>query len=322
MGRHGQNFKSLFQFGREAVWGTDVPATHRIPVLDLAPDVQLEVIKSDAMDGTRLRQGFYPGAKRVRVTVEFEMLYSGILLLLDGLFGTAAFGSNGGTTSGANPYVHVFKMRELFNSYTLELGMGDIPTTKVEQALGAKIIEATLSGSSHGVCRCRLVFLAKDYSTNVTPTGALSSPAIIPLLFDQLTAFNDGTGATGDILSFELSIQNTLSVRDYAAQLIDEPVANGFPEVQLKLVEEFQTQAAFDAHYALTQGAPSLDFVSGTKELVISMPKSYLTQGVNREKQGQGRMTQPLTWEPIGDDGSPETYMTITVTNAQATITS
>lgn len=320
MARHGQFYKGFFQFAREAAWGTDLPATHRLRFLDITPDVVNEVIKSDAMDGTRYRAAFYTGPKRVRVTVELELTYTGMLLLLDGLMGTDTYGANGGISSGTPDVTHVFRNRDLFNSYVLELGMGDIPLGMCEQAVGAKLIEATLSGAQHGVCRARLVFLCKDYSTNVTPTAALTAPSPDPVLFDQLSSFNDGLGAVGNITAFELSINNMLSVRDYGSALIDEPLANGFPEITLKITEEFQTRDAFDAQVALTQGGPFLTFTTGAKQFKLSIPKAYLVPGVAREKQGQGRMTQVLTWEPIKDAGAPAGYLTFFIINTQASI--
>lgn len=320
MAAHGQAFKKFFQFGRESSWGSAATVDHRFPILSMTRGVRRDVIRSEAMDGTRFRQVAYQGAKRCRPVVEMELTYTGLLLLLDGLMGTDTYGSNGGSTSGSNPYTHVFKMRNLFNSYTLEFGMGDIPSGKVERFTGAKIVRATITGASHERCRLRLEFLAKDHATNVSPTGSLTSPTQDCVLFDAMSSFNDGTGTTGDLISFELAIENMLTERSYASELIDEPLAGALANASLRIVEEFQSRTAIDAHVALTQGAPALTFTSGSKSFAISMPKAYLDEGC--EPEGEDRLTQSLLWLPIGDDASPESYLTLTVVNAQALITS
>lgn len=322
MADHGRPNKRYFQFGREATYGTAVAATHRFPVLSLTRGARRTLIRSEAKDGTRFRQNAYVTKKSYRPVVELELTYTGLLLLLDGLFGTDTYGANGGATSGVNPYTHVFKMRSIFNSYTLQFGMGDVPTTKVERFEGAKITRATISGASHERLRVRLEFLAEDFSTNVTPTGSLAAPTMDCVLMGHLSSFNDGTGTTGQITGFEFAMENALSERDYAADLIAEPLAGGLADASLRISQEFQSQTAIDAHIAGTTGAPSLTFTSGTKSFAISMPVAYLDEGCEPSDDGDTRMLQDLMWLPISDSGSPtETLLTVTVVNAQSSIT-
>ncbi len=317
----GRMFLGYFQFGREAVWGTDVACTHRLRFLSLRPEASLEVADQDVMDGTGLLLAHWAGKKVVRLALECELTYTNFSLMWDGLMGTPTFAANGGATTGANPYVHVFDHGDVLNSYTLEIGMGDIPTGKVEQIVGAKIVSANFTGESHGRIRARLTFEGKDFSTNVTPT-ALALPAAQDCVpFNALSAFNDGLGSTGNILGFELSIDNKAPGRDFAAQLVDEPIRNDFPEMSLMLREEFQSRSALDAQLAMTVGAPSLTFTtSASKILTLAFGAAHLVDPVLREPEGRGRIIQPLTWKPIAA-GSPSTYLTATVTNAQALIT-
>jgi hypothetical protein len=314
-------YKGFFQFGRESVWGTDVAATHRVRFLALRPEPVLEVADQDVMDGTGLLLLHWAGKKTVRFTLECELTFTNFLLLWDCLMGTATFAANGGATTGGGPdFTHTFKHKDLLNSLTLEIGMGDIPTGKVEQIVGAKIVQANFSGESHGRMRARLTFEGKDYSTNVTPTS-LALPATqdcVPM--DGLSAFNDGIGSTGNILGFELAIDNKAPGRDYSAQLVDEPIRADFPEMSLMIREEFQSRSALDAQLALTVGAPSLTFTVGAKILTLAMGAAHLTDPVPREPEGRGRIIQPLMWKPIAA-GSPATYLTVTQQNQQALIT-
>jgi hypothetical protein len=317
-------YQGFFQFGRESAWGTDVAATHRLRFLSVRPEVSSGLIDQDVMDGTGLLIGRQLGKKSVRFTLETELTHSNFLLLWDGILGTSTFGSDGGATTGpvGSDYTHVLKHKDLLNSYTLEIGMGDpdnTPAAKVEQIVGAKIVQATFSGAPHERIRARLTFEGKDYSNAVTPTS-LSVPSLQDcVLFDNLSSFNDGIGSTGMVVGFELSIDNKSPGRDFADELIAEPVRQDFPEMSFTLREEFQSKAALDAQLGKTAGAPSLTFTSGAKILTLALGSANLTDPVLREPEGKGRIIQSLIWKPVAA-GSPATYLTVTQVNTQATI--
>jgi hypothetical protein len=324
MGFPGRMFQGFFQFGRESIWGTDVAATHRLRFLKLTPEPTLETIDSDVMDGTGLLLSRYAGKKVVKFTTEHELTHTNFLPIWDLLMGTGTFGNRGGATTGpaGADYTHVFKHKDLLNSVTAEIGMGDpnnSPPSKVEQVVGAKLVAANLSGAFHERGRARLTWEGKDYSNGVTPTS-LASPATNDcVLFDSLSAFNDGIGSTGDLLGFELAVDNKAPGRDFASSLIDEPIRQDFPEMSLMIREEFQSKAALDAQLAKTSGVPSLTFTSGAKILTLAFGAADLTEPVTREPEGRGRIIQNLNWKPVAA-GSPSTYLTVTQVNTQATI--
>jgi hypothetical protein len=320
-------YQGFFQFGRESVWGTDAAATHRLRFLSVRPEVSSGLIDQDVMDGTGLLIARQLGKKAVRFTLETELTHTNFGLLWDGIFGTATFGANGVATTGpaGSDYTHVFTHKDLLNSYTLEIGMGDpdnTPAAKCEQIVGAKIVQATVSGAPHERLRARLVFEGKDYSNAVTPTTLSPvSPTLQDcVLFDNLSAFNDGIGSSGMIVGFELSIDNKSPGRDFADELIAEPIRQDFPEISYMIREEFQSKSALDAQLARTSGAPSLTFTSGSKVLTLAMGAGHLTEPLPREPEGKGRIIQSLVWKPISS-GSPATYLTVTQVNTQALIT-
>lgn len=319
-GPPGFAYKGFFQAGRETAgnYGVAVASTHRFPLLAL-PQVApaREHIDSDVMDGTGLLLQRYSGKKVSRFTVELECTYTNWPFLWDLILGTATYGSNGGSSGAGPPYTHTFVHKDLLNSVTAQMGMGDIPAGQCERATGAKLATARISGAFHERVRASLSFVGKDFQTDQTPT-VLASPTIQDcVLMDQLSAFNDGIGSTGTILGFELSIDNMIPDRDFASELIEEPLRQDFPTMSLMIREEFQSNAALEAQMAKTTGAPSLTFTSGTKSLVLSLGGADLDP-VTREAEGRGRIIQPLTWKPFK---VASTYLTVALTNAQSTIT-
>lgn len=177
----GLALKNIFQYGRETAgnYGVAVAATHRLPTYALDVDPHLEVIEPDLSDGSLFTQAMIDSIKRPVVTIELPLTYTGMLLIIDCLMGTATYGSNGGATTGSNPYTHTWKIQELLNSLTLQCGQGDIPTTKVERTPGSKILRAVFSSSGgRNDGRISLTLPAKDWATDVTPTGALVAPAL------------------------------------------------------------------------------------------------------------------------------------------------
>jgi len=322
-GPPGQGYKYFLQLGRETAgnYGVAVAATHRYRVLSLRPEVSSGLIDSDVVDGTGLLLGRYLGKKSVGFVAEVELTHTNFLFLWDLALGTGTYGSSGGATTGpvGADYTHTFKHKDLLNSVTAQLGIGDIPTAKCERATGCKLAQVAISGSFHTRMIATLTFRGQNYETNVTPTALAAPAAQDCVLFDSMSAFNDGIGSTGTILGLDLAIDNMTPDRDHANVLIEEPLRQDFPTMSMTVREEFQSRSALDAQLAMTSGVPSFTFTSGAKILTLAFGAAHLTDPVLREPEGRGRVVQPLVWKPIAA-GSPATYLTVTQVNTQATI--
>lgn len=330
MGTPGRGFNSFLQIGREATWATAVAATRRIPVRVLSPKPEQGVVKSQAIDGKITRSAMYAGGQRGGAEIEFELTYEGLALILDGVMGTAAFGSAGGTVVGTNPYTTTYKQRDIVNSYTCELSMGAIPVGKCERLVGGKISELTIKGSAglnpdDAICICRAKLIGQAYQTNQTPTGALTAVAPLPVLFHQMSTDADGTSdVTADVVlkSWEISIKNALADSRWGggSALILEPLRNSYIESTIKVVKEFQTRVALDAYLALTQGNPNLVFTSGARSIQFSIPKAYQVTPHVHDMNGPQLLEESFGWEAIDDGGSPSSGLTIVTVNTEPSI--
>jgi hypothetical protein len=326
----GIGYKSYFQFGREAVYGTGVAATHRLPVKSIRPRYQQGLIRSNVLNNRVARSDIYEGGENVRVEIEFEMCYTGRLFLLDGLFGTATYGANGCAPIGGGPYTYGFTPLEVLNSYTLELIMGNIPAGKCEQVVGAKISEASFRCAAglepeDGVMNCRMTFVGKSVTTNVTPTGALTATTPDPVLMHHMTADDTGTADSSssvNLLDFELTMRNALADQRFymGSQNIDEPIRNGFLESVLRVRQEFQTRTALDEYLARTKGTPTLTFSTGASATFSINVYDAVMRSFDHEASQAGVLEQTFEYEGTDDGSGSGGGVGISVTNNQATV--
>lgn len=326
MASPGIGAKSYMQFGRESVWGTAVAATKRLGILRHTIKSDMKQARDARLTGSRLPQDIYNVRERAVGQIELYMTYNDLLMLFDAVMGTATFGSNGGSTSGANPYTHTFTDgKEFFNSFTIELIEGNIPSTKCQRVLGAKIMGITIRGEAADIVHVTLDVVGKQKQSNQTPTGALTANTQILVLTSHVNTPLDGSGdAAADIVikNFELTVRNgMIGEREICGTAyIGEPIGNETPVATMKFRKEFRTRTAFDNYIAATAMNPSLPFISGVSQFTFQMPTAKLVN-YDHGVDSMGIMYQEMELESLMTAGSPDLGCQIQFVNAQATIT-
>jgi hypothetical protein len=329
MGDPARGHLSYLQFGREAVAGTAVPATHRLPFIGNVVTPDIGFIVSDLLDNNVDRVGFYQGGQAFPFTIEGELWYEGLLLILDGLFGTATFAANGGTTTGANPYVHTFIERALLNSYTFQFIDGNVPASQCQRITGAKLVGITIKcvagRTNDAIGKFTIEGFATGYSAGQTPTGALSAVAALPVLFHEASTVDDGTADAASLIAmkdFELSMTSPVDRdRHYMGSVSPlEALRNDFVDVTFKFKKEFQSTTLLAAGLAFTSGSPKLVFgSSASKRLTFDIGSAKIktyTHPVN----GYGIIMQNCEWKAFKDPTNLSA-LKVVVENTQATIT-
>lgn len=333
MGLPGRAHRGYIQFGREATWGTAATVTHRIPFVSCDTKQIGGTIDSEMMNGSRWLHGIYQGPRYVETTLVVELWYAGMLLLIDGILGGAnAFGSNQGSTTGANPYTHTFLGGDILNSYTFEIIEGEIPSAvKCQRLVGAKIDSFELTGErgtgAGAICRATIRLLAKSYLSNVDVTGSLSAVTAIPVLFHEMNVLDGLEPSATEVVvsSFTVSINNHLARRQgNGTVFILEPVPEAFAEISIRLTKEFQTRLmldAFNAFTAATATQPTLIFGNSiTKRITIASPGTAVIPEYGHPINGPGIIMQEVTWKHFRPN-SAAGPLSIVVENQQATIT-
>jgi hypothetical protein len=331
MASPGLGFKSYLQWGRETTYGTVAAATKRIGILRQNISVQMKQVKSGLLTGNFIRQDIYNVQQKTAGQIEVYLTYADLQMLFDGLMGTNTFASNGGTTTGANPYTHVFtESHEFHNSFTLELIEGNIPASKCQRILGAKITGVTIRGEANDIVHCTFDVVGQTYQDNQTPTGALSANTPVMVLTqhgsvgDTATAYDGSGDAAANLVlkSFELTIKNMIDEsRDIVGlSTIGEPIRNGFPMSQMKFHREFRTLASLDAYIARTNQNPSLVFTNTSNfQFTMEMDVAAVVDE-NHGIDSDGIIFQDVTLEAIFDAGNT-TGSKVSIKNTQSTIT-
>lgn len=325
MGAPATGINNYLQFAREAVYATDLACTHRIPILRFGFTPDAGLVEDMTQDGAVNEPAPLLTVEGCAGFIETYLDMNNQLLLLDGAFGTATYGSNGGADAGLNPYTHTYNdAKKLFNSYTFELGEADVPTGKVAQVNGAKITRQTITiPSGQEMATIRWDFVAKRKTYNVTPTGALTAGTRTLASWRHITALDNGSGdAAGDqkIESIVYEIENPLLAgwTGASGQYIDEPVLNGRRRTSLTLVQRRHTKSLSDAYLAKTSLAPTFTLTSGSKTIVVACPAAYLNASPDPEYGDFGVMRETLSYR-CTNGGSYASSMV--VTNDEATIT-
>lgn len=316
-------YKNFLQFAREATYGTDTAATHRIPILRFGFMPSAGLVDDMTQDGSINESAPILTVEGVTGFIETYLDFENQLLLLDGAFGTATYGSNGGVDAGAGPYTHTYNdAKTLFNSYVFELGEGDVPTTKCAQVLGAKITKQTISLRPDSPATIRWDYVCKVKTYNVTPTS-LTAGTRYPATWRHVTAMSNGSAdAAGDqkITSFDYTVENPLLAQWTGAsgQYIDEPVINGQRRTTVSITQRRMTKTLEEAYLARTALTPGFTLTNGTKTIVLTVPAAYLTDAPDPEYGDFGVVSQTLNYKAT-NGGSYASQLV--VTNAEATIT-
>jgi hypothetical protein len=262
----GLGFKSYWQFGREAVYGTAVAATHKLDLMNADVPIVQGIIRDESLWGNMSRQILYQGGYMYRGKIKVRCQYEGLAMLLDWVMGTGAYGSVGGSDSGVvnGIYTHTFLQQQYLNSYTVELIEGDISAGKCFKLTGVVVDSITITGrggANDAMLTVELDVIAQDKVSGATPTAGLKTPelslaAYTPVLFYQ-AAFNDGTVDVPVVKDFSVTIANNLSAR-WVGQKILQPVRDNFIDVKTRFTQEFMSTTLFDAARSFTGPGPAI----------------------------------------------------------------
>jgi hypothetical protein len=328
MAEVGQGSKSYIQFGREATWGAAATAaTKRMAFLSQNITPNLKLLKDESLDGFHNAQRITKVMESASGQIEFNLTYNDMMLFFDCAMGTDTYAANGGNTTGANPYTHVFTdEHDFFNSLAFQLIEGNTPTTKCQYFTGAKIVGMTIGFDAAGYVKCTLDMLGKRKHVDQTPTGALTASTPIFVLSSHMTTATDGSGdAAGDIVirSFEWSIkhQGLETPREAAgSDYVFEPIRNGKTMSRVKIRKEFRTVSLLNDFISQADNPLVFTFASAPSSLSFQADETRIVKFENGVDNA-GLIFADIEYEVLYVDATPDYGSKITLVNAQATIT-
>ena len=268
---------SICQFGRESAYGNAVAATHKLGgfiSFNAKPSYAAQLL-DPSLDGSLFTTAILNIGQFVEWTLSGVVDYSGLTMLYDLVYGTDTYGANGGTTVGGSPNVHTFVGRKNLNSYTFQLGIGDVPTSKVRRMVGAKALKlefsVTAGGGESAAMRFTISGVGSLLADTITPTAGLNTFTRVPIYFTHMdTAVSlDGTGdIAGDMVftEFGFSIENGVASQRFQLGVpnLREPIRDGKIVEKMTIKRDHVTETLLQTWLAGTDLAPSFKFKSGT----------------------------------------------------------
>jgi hypothetical protein len=171
----GLGHKSYLQMGPESVYGIAAPCTAKLEVLNIKLDPSIGVIQDPSLYAKQSRRALYQGGFAFKGTFAVRANYEGMLELMRAISGTY----DGGNVAPGETTVwdHKFTEGPTLRSYTLELGLGDVPATKVNRIVGAKLLNVVIRGTAgqgaDAMLQAEFTVAAKSMTTAATPTGTV-----------------------------------------------------------------------------------------------------------------------------------------------------
>lgn len=325
----GKGHKGYLQLAREAAYGVAAtPATHRIPFLDVSIRPVAGRVDDNTLDARLQRLRGYQSSVHYEGTIRIPLNYAGHLLLWDGVFGTDAYGANGGTTTGAGPFTHSFVEREYLNSYTVQVVEGDVPATKCQRYLGLKVEGFefdTAPGGDSSWPSVTFHVVALDKETNQTPTAGLTAIAVSPCQFHQITTKADGSAdPAADVVLRRLRVSHRVALLrqfDAGSLLLKEPVRQDWPESTFEIEKNFRTRTWTDLARAYTLAGITFEWVNGSLRFKLEAGTCEPVEHRPPELGVYGVLSESMTWRVARDSGLAS-GLKLTIVNNQATITS
>jgi len=304
----GLGHKSYIQFGpAESPYGTFRTPTQKLEIISWSVNPVVGTIPDGSLHSAVSRRALYQGGRLVKGTFLVRLNYEGLLELL-----RASWGSGSSVVVETGVRDHTFVEASALGGYSFEVCMGDIPTSKVQRFVGCKVSGLTIRGTAgtgnDAMLQAEFSIVGKTYTTDETPTAALSFPALLPVLFHQAVTTDDGTTDTpadNRLRSFEVSLENPLAEdRFYLGSLdIDEPLRTDFLAARWRFTQEFRTKTALDAAKAFTVGSPLLLFRHPTligaasyREFELSSGQANLIE-CSAPVDGYGILIMTTVWE-------------------------
>lgn len=268
----GQGFKSYIQFGTEAVWGTAVAATNRLEIISMDVSPEMGVILDPSLNNSVGRRGVFQGGIVYRGNIVMRANYQGMSRIFKHVLGVAGTSTVvEGSVSWDNVFHDAQAQLTPNRSMTIEMIEGDIETGKAQRLVGAVVESCTIRGTagqgSDAMLQIELEVVAKDKVVNFTPTGALSAPAVNPVMTKQGFTVDDGVTTSGlFVRSFELAYRAPTDAERFYLGSVNpaEFVRDDFVGATWRFTQDLQTDDALAALQAFTPASPQLIFRGGT----------------------------------------------------------
>src|SRR6267142_1829412 len=190
--------KSYIQFAAESGYAVGgATATDKLEVISMNVDPVIGVIPDPSLYNAQSRRALYQGGLYYKGQFLVRTNYEGLNELLRAVTGLYSGGVVGGETV---VFDHIFKEGQTLKTYRIQMVEGDVPTTKCQVLVGAKVTDLTIKGKAgtgaDAMLTCQFNVVARDKLDNQSLVGSPAFPATLPVIFHQSVTLNDGMADT------------------------------------------------------------------------------------------------------------------------------
>lgn len=330
--------KQALAVKKAATWGTAVACVALDGVQFLTGQAKHDApVETDNSRGTAFAVDGTPGAITAGGSYDLNLRYAGADVLIAMLMGIAGAPTIQAATTA---YKNIYKWSPDVYGKMVTIAKRIIDNTGagyIEEIPTAKISGITISGEVGAkplTLKLEVIGTEREFGSTINTVatfGSVTTPAeamVNPVMFSHLAfRLNDATGADfvgGDAIypsKFTLSIKRKVK-GEYTGQyrnilgtntqdMIDEPTNDGFPDIQLTL--EFPTHSGTTWLSALGNDTRKKCDITATSLNLAGVGYAYKhlwqfphLQLLNvNPTDGNGRITEPLTFQVLGSVTAP-----------------
>ena len=261
---------AFIKLGKETTWGTPVatPVSNRVTSVSMLRRQSKSRKNNLSTSAAAFQEGNFDGFEETGGTIQLPMYYDGSGMLL-----YAAMGDY--TTTGSDPYDHVFVCTLATPSLTIDVQRGSGSSEKFE---GCKISSMNISCNAGEEMMMSVDIIAETAAARTTAiTSSFGSGKSINH-YNLTAAKLDYDGGTYDIRSFDLTLNNSIERRNsLGAKVTAEPQLSDIREVVINITADMNSNTIYTDSLTSTSSTATMMFINSLgNEFKIELENAYV----------------------------------------------
>ena len=298
---------AFIKYAKETTYGTPVSTTisNRITSAGLSRAQERERTTHLSQSDAGFAFTTFDGFEQTGGSIEMPAFFRGLGLLIE-----VACGANVSTT-GSNPYTHVYEPRDLssspsLDSLTVEVQRGTGSSEKFEGCMVSSFSFSCEAGAEASVSVEIIAETAATRTTAISPSFGTGAQ-----IFHHQAGTLDYNGVNYTVRSFEFSIDNKLErVNNLGSKLTGQPQISDVREVMINATLDLEDNNLYAAQLAGTQSDVELAFTSGSDSITFLLRNAKITD-YSDDVNSFGRIERTVTFIGLADSSNPAFKITL-----------
>jgi len=206
------------------------------------------------------------------------------------------------STTGADPYTHVFTPDIALPSATIEVQRGSGITNQMEKFVGVKVSSLSITCEAGGEMTATVEFIGKTSdarAASISPTFGTGT-SVLHFHAGQLSFDSNNY----DVRSFTFTITNNLERRDLlGSKQTAEPAIGDVRTITLEASLDVENDTLQTAYIGGTQSNVTLNFTSGSEQIQFDLTNALITEHSD-PVTAFGRVERTVTFTGLADSSN------------------